>query len=139
VQKNPKPSNPGKPDRKYFVGMAIPAAAGVVASIVYYLDGEPLRLWVHMAAWLTLLASCAFLMVSAWRYPSFKEINLLRPRSSISYVVVAVVIYILWNFSQPALLALAMVYMSSGVFTRIGGMIRRRIRPRNPEPEHQVG
>ena len=142
VQKNPKPSNPGKPDRKYFVGMAIPAAAGVVAAIIYYLDGEPLRMWVHMIAWLLLLASCAFLMVSAWRYPSFKEINLLRPRSSISYVVVAVVIYILWNFSQPALLALSMVYMGSGIVTRIGGVIRRRIRPsqpRNPEPEHQVG
>ncbi len=142
VQKNPKPSNPGKPDRKYFVGMAIPAAAGVVAAIIYYLDGEPLRLWVHMIAWLLLLAACAFLMVSAWRYPSFKEINLLRPRSSISYVVVAVVIYILWNFSQPALLALSMVYMGSGIVTRIGGVIRRRIRPsppRNPEPEHQVG
>lgn len=142
VQKNPRPSNPGRSDRKYFVGMAIPAAAGVVASIIYYLDGDPLRIWVHMAAWLGLLASCAFLMVSAWRYPSFKEINLLRPRSSISYVVVAVVIYIFWNFSQPALLALSMVYMGSGILIRMGGIIRRRIRPSqpsNPEPEHQVG
>jgi CDP-diacylglycerol---serine O-phosphatidyltransferase len=143
VQKNPKPSNPGRPDRKYFVGMAIPAAAGVVAAIVYYLEGDPLRLWVHMVAWLSLLATCAFLMVSAWRYPSFKEINLLRPRSSISFVVVAVVIYILWHFSHPALLALSMVYMASGIAIRLGGIIRRRIRPSqpppNPEPEHQVG
>ena len=142
VQKNPTPSNPGRADRKYFVGMAIPAAAGVVASIIYYLDGEPLRLWVHMIAWLALLASCAFLMVSAWRYPSFKEINLLRPRSSISYVVVAVVLYILWNFSQPALLALSVVYMGSGIMIRLGGLLRRRIRssrPPNPEPERQVG
>jgi CDP-diacylglycerol--serine O-phosphatidyltransferase len=143
VQHNPKPSNPGRPDRKYFVGMAIPAAAGVVAAIVYYLDGEPLRNWVHMVAWLAILASCAFLMVSTWRYPSFKEINLLRPRSSISYVVVAAVIYVLWNFSQSALLALALVYMGSGIVIRIAGAVRRRIRPAqtppNPEPEHQVG
>src|ERR1051326_1596774 len=30
IQKNPAPSNPGKPGRKYFVGMPIPAGAGVV-------------------------------------------------------------------------------------------------------------
>ena len=28
VQKNPVPKNPGRPDRKYFVGLPIPAAAG---------------------------------------------------------------------------------------------------------------
>src|SRR5579862_5509700 len=28
IQKNPVPKNPGRPDRKYFVGLPIPAAAG---------------------------------------------------------------------------------------------------------------
>ncbi len=134
VQKNPKPSNPGRPDRKYFVGMAIPAAAGVLASIIYYVDGEPLRLWPQMMAWVALLAAEAFLMVSTWRYPSFKDINLLRPRSPFSFVAVAVVLYLLWNFSQPALLGLSIVYMSSGIVIRVGGFIRRRIRPTAPPP-----
>ena len=31
VQKNPIPKNPGNPHRKYFVGLPIPAAAGMVA------------------------------------------------------------------------------------------------------------
>ena len=35
VQRNPIPKNPGKPDRKYFVGLPIPAAAGMVAAVVY--------------------------------------------------------------------------------------------------------
>ena len=35
IQKNPIPKNPGRPDRKYFVGLPIPAAAGLVASTVY--------------------------------------------------------------------------------------------------------
>jgi CDP-diacylglycerol---serine O-phosphatidyltransferase len=132
VQKNPRPSNPGRPDRKYFVGMAIPAAAGVVASIVYYSDGVPLRFWLHTVVWVALLALQAFLMVSTWRYPSFKDINLLRPRSSFSFVIVAVVLYLIWNFSQPALLAMAIVYMLSGIVIRVGGAIRRRIRPASP-------
>ena len=134
VQKNPKPSNPGRPDRKYFVGMAIPAAAGVVASIIYFLDGEPLRMWVHMLGWVALLALQAFLMVSTWRYPSFKDINLLRPRTPLSFLVVAIVLYLIWNFSQPALLAMSVVYMSSGIVIRIGGMIRRKLRPSPPPP-----
>ncbi len=29
---NPQPRNPGRPGRKYFVGMPIPAGAGVIAS-----------------------------------------------------------------------------------------------------------
>src|SRR5438128_8045436 len=32
---NPQPSNPGRPGKKYFVGMPVPARAGVVASIVH--------------------------------------------------------------------------------------------------------
>src|SRR5581483_6435733 len=32
ITSNPQPSNPGRPDRKYFVGMPIPAGAGVVAA-----------------------------------------------------------------------------------------------------------
>ena len=40
IQKNPVPKNPGRPDRKYFVGLPIPAAAAVVASVVYAADSD---------------------------------------------------------------------------------------------------
>jgi CDP-diacylglycerol--serine O-phosphatidyltransferase len=36
IQKNPVPKNPGRPDRKYFVGLPIPAAAGFVAAVVHF-------------------------------------------------------------------------------------------------------
>src|SRR3989441_6392287 len=39
---NPQPSNPGRPGKKYFVGMPIPASAGVVAAMVHFQHGEPL-------------------------------------------------------------------------------------------------
>src|SRR5215467_11883726 len=35
IQINPQPSNPGRPGRKYFVGMPIPAGAGVVAATIH--------------------------------------------------------------------------------------------------------
>ena len=44
IQKNPVPKNPGRPDRKYFVGLPTPAAAAMVAAVVYAADAEPLTL-----------------------------------------------------------------------------------------------
>src|SRR5215470_11452920 len=76
IQVNPQPSNPGRPGKKYFVGMPIPAAAGVVASSVHLLDGEPIQSWWLAAVWLGLLIAAGFLMVSTWRFYSFKDLNL---------------------------------------------------------------
>jgi CDP-diacylglycerol--serine O-phosphatidyltransferase len=84
----------------------------------------------------------AFLMVSTWRYPSFKEINLLRPRSPWTFVVAGSLIFLIWNFPQPVLLAISVCYMMSGIIIRVGGIIRRKINPhRDPHPppqEHPV-
>src|SRR6266853_5735130 len=35
ITDNPQPSNPGRPGKKYFVGMPIPAGAGVIAAVVH--------------------------------------------------------------------------------------------------------
>jgi CDP-diacylglycerol--serine O-phosphatidyltransferase len=145
IQKNPKPTNPGRPDRKYFVGLPIPSAAALVASVVYAFDSTPLQWWVYSVLWLALLALLSFLMVSTWRYPSFKDINLLQPRSPLSFVVIGSLIYLIWNFSQPVLLALSVCYVSSGIIIRVGGGLRRRLRAirhhrEHPQkPEQQLG
>src|SRR5689334_16669092 len=76
VQTNPVPKNPGRPDRKYFVGLPIPAGAAMVASVVYAADCVPLQWWFLSLLWLGLLGLLSFLMVSTWRYPSFKQISL---------------------------------------------------------------
>lgn len=138
IQKNPVPKNPGAPDKKYFVGLPIPAAAGVVASVVYATGSTPLTSALWSTAWVSLLAVLAFLMVSTWRYWSFKELNMLRPRSPMMLVVMGAVIFGIWNWSQPVLLLMASTYMLSGVITRVAGLIRRVLRP-SPKVETQVG
>lgn len=140
VQTNPIPKNPGRPDRKYFVGLPIPAAAGMVAAVVYAADCVPLQWWILSALWLALLALLSFLMVSTWRYPSFKEISLTGPRSPLTVILFGALIYLIWNYSQPVLLALAILYVSTGIIIRAGGVIRRRFRPHQPppQPEHQA-
>lgn len=139
IQKNPVPSNPGRPDRKYFVGLPIPSAAGMVAAVVYASESEPLHNWIVSVAWLCLLALLSFLMVSTWRYPSFKDLNLTKPRSPLMFVLLGSLIYLILNFSQPVLLAMASCYVGSGIAIRLGGILRRKLRQPPTHPEHQVG
>lgn len=140
IQKNPVPKNPGSPNRKYFVGLPIPASAGMVAAVVYAFGSYPVTEPYGATAWLALLGLLSFLMVSTWRYWSFKELNLMRPRSPIMLVLMAASIYAIWNWSQPVLLILASTYVASGIIIRAGGIIRRHFRktPRTA-PETQIG
>jgi CDP-diacylglycerol--serine O-phosphatidyltransferase len=128
VQKNPIPKNPGKPHRKYFVGLPIPAAAGMVCAVVFAFDGRPLAWWPLSVAWLALLLLLGFLMVCTWRYYSFKGINLSKPYTPLLFVLLGGLIYGIWNWPQPVLLGMAIAYVASGIAIRIGGIVRRRLR-----------
>lgn len=143
IQKNPIPKNPGRPDRKYFVGLPIPAAAGMVAAVVYAFDSEPLTWWPLCVAWLALLLLLGFLMVSTWRYYSFKGINLNKAYSPFLLILLGVLIYAIWNYAQVVLLAMAVAYVGSGIVIRVGGIIRRHLRHAPPGVplgrEHPVG
>ena len=68
IQINPQPSNPGRPDRKYFVGMPIPAGAGSIAAVVHLVNGNPVLIWWFSVGWSVYLFGIAFLMVSTWRF-----------------------------------------------------------------------
>jgi CDP-diacylglycerol--serine O-phosphatidyltransferase len=139
IQKNPVLKNPGRPDRKYFAGLPIPAAAGALASVVYAADGSPIEWWIISVFWLALAGLLAFLMVSTWRYPSFKDLNLASPRSPLILILIGGLIILIWNFSQPVLLGLSACYVGSGILIRAAGIIRRRFKPSPRAPEHQVG
>src|SRR5689334_19106780 len=143
IQKNPIPKNPGRPDRKYFVGLPIPAAAAMVAAVVFAADAEPIHWWPLSVAWLALLLLLGFLMVSTWRYYSFKGLNLdlSRPHTSLLIIVLGAFIFAIRNWPEPVLLAMATCYVGSGIVIRLGGIIRRRMRhtPPPPAPEHQIG
>lgn len=147
IQKNPVLRNPGRPDRKYFAGLPIPAAAATVAGIVYGSGSMPLHWWVFSAGWVALLAVLSFLMVSTWRYPSFKDIDLLRPRSPLTFLLLASLIALIVNFLRLALLTLPACYVATGIVIRVAGIMRRRFRPRAAEsgdrakalPERKIG
>ena len=138
MQVNPIPKNPGRPDRKYFVGLPIPAAAAMVGAVVWASDSQPLRWWPLSVVWLGLLALLGFLMVSTWRYYSFKGISFSKAYSPLIIILVGAFIYGVANYAQLLFLALATAYVASGIVIRIGGVLRRRLKSTPPAPEIKI-
>ncbi|HEX4167128.1 MAG TPA: CDP-diacylglycerol--serine O-phosphatidyltransferase [Bryobacteraceae bacterium] len=140
VQTNPVPKNPGRPDRKYFVGMPSPAAAGLIAAIVFF-DPSPVRSLWFSVVWLSLVALAALLMVSTWRYPSFKQVSIAKPRTPLIVLVVGVAAFLIWEWAPPFLLASAVTYAMTGIVIRVGGFVRRhrKVRTNSAYVEHQIG
>ncbi|MGA8742360.1 MAG: phosphatidylcholine/phosphatidylserine synthase [Terracidiphilus sp.] len=129
ISHDPQPRNPGRPDRKYFVGMPIPAAAGLLAATVHFFYGIPVQAWWIAIPWLLLVGLVGFLMVSTWRFWSGKEIDLSRSHPFRLIFVMAIVLYIMIRFSQVVLFAIALIYMFSGIWARTAyGWSRRRRR-----------
>lgn len=132
IQTNPQPSNPGRPGKKYFVGMPIPAGAGVIAAVVHFSDGAPLVSWWTAVTWILMVIAVGYLMVSTWRFYSFKDIDF-RSRQPFRLVILLGGLFaLIWFFSQQMLFALALLYMASGVFWRLQWLFRRHQSPSPP-------
>jgi CDP-diacylglycerol---serine O-phosphatidyltransferase len=132
IAKNPVPSNPGRPGKKYFVGMPIPAGAGVIAAIVHYSGGSPVNSWWTAMSWLLMVVVVGYLMVSTWRFYSFKDIDFHSRRPFRLIVIFGIVGASIWFFSRPALFAIAILYMASGVLWRLQWIFRRKTPPAPP-------
>src|ERR1700679_1029788 len=132
ITSNPQPSNPGRPGKKYFVGMPIPAGAGVIAAWVHFQSGVPLESWYTAITWLAMVAAVGYLMVSTWRFYSFKDIDFRSRRPFRLIVLLAILIASIWYFSRPALFAIAILYMASGVLWRLQWIFHRRTPPAPP-------
>jgi CDP-diacylglycerol--serine O-phosphatidyltransferase len=116
---NPQPRNPGRPGHKYFVGMPIPAGAGVIASIIHFRDGVPIdNEWVALG-WLCLIILTGFLMVSSWRFWSGKEIGLGNKQPFQMVAIIAVLGVLVALYSEWMLIFIAIGYLISGVVARL--------------------
>lgn len=128
------PSNPGRAGKRYFVGMPIPAAAGVVAAVVHFFSspalgiGLPVTAWQPAVAWLALVLLLSYCMVSTWRFYSFKDIDLRRRHPFVVTVGLAALLAAIWLFSEEALLVLALTYLGFAVAWRLSHHWRR-VRP----------
>lgn len=132
ITTNAQPSNPGRPGKKYFVGMPIPAGAGVIAAMVHFSGGDPIFSWYTALTWVAMITAVGYLMVSTWRFYSFKDIDFDSRHPFRLIVLLAVVFGSLWFFSRQVLFGIALLYTFSGVLWRLQWIFRRR--RRDPPP-----
>lgn len=118
VTVNPQPRNPGRPDRKYFVGMPIPAGAGVIAAVVHCYKTPVMNVWISLL-WSGLILFTGFLMVSSWRFWSGKEIDTTNRRPVRLVLIVVAVGALIAVMSEVSLILIALGYLVSGVVARV--------------------
>ena len=131
---DPQPRNPGKPGRKYFVGMPIPAGAGVLAALIHFRHGVPIaNPWISLT-WLALILLTAYLMVSNWRFWSAKQVSSGDKHPARGFTLIAATgAAIAWN-SEWMLMILAYTYLIYGIMTRLA-YSWRSMRHRRSEPD----
>ena len=114
----------GVTDRRYFVGLPTPAAAGIVASTALLLEGTEIGRW-QAAAISVGTVVVALLMVSTFRYYSFKEVDFARRRPAQVLVLVVLGVLIVATHPQWFLFILFSLYLLSGPTRPV--WVRRRL------------
>ena len=100
--------------KRFFVGLPCPTAAALVAAFVWFSSDLELAGLGGLALAFMITLTAGVLMVSRFRYYSFKEVSPGR-RISFAYLIGIVLIFILISLDPPSvLLILFAVYASSG-------------------------
>ena len=120
-----------KVDKKSFVGLPIPAAAGLLAAIVHFspaplISKNPEQSVNYGFLMMILVAALSALMVSTFRYTSFKSVGQSRRSTRFALVALAAFVMLVWLFSREVLLIGAIAYVSHGVLLYLASLFRRK-------------
>jgi CDP-diacylglycerol---serine O-phosphatidyltransferase len=121
-----------KVDKKNFIGLPIPAAAGLIAAIVHFAPqpivsrGENLAT-VYNILLMFLIGGLGLLMVSTLRYTSFKAAGAGK-RNGYLILIIAAIGMLFWLYSKYVMLAFGIVYVSHGIIWHFLGLLRPQSR-----------
>ncbi len=116
---NPLLYRDDKETSKDFIGLPVPAAAGTVAALVFFLvqlveSDKSLNRWALTLPFLMLLI--AFLMVSKVRYPSGKKLDLQTTTQMGHFILFLVVVGLIVVLKEIAMLLITLGYIFYGLF-----------------------
>ena len=118
----------GIEDKRYFQGLPSPAAAALIAGMVWtkeIIGITDYDQYLTLVSWI-IMVSAGVLMVSNVRYYSFKEINL-KGRSSFKLLLIAtLIIVMIMLFPSAILFIFFFVYTLSGLIITIIDVRKRR-------------
>ena len=119
-----------KVDKKSFVGLPIPVAGGLIASLVHfspwpltYFGPEKARLYSGLL--MVLVGFLSLMMVSTLRFSSFKTVGT-RSRSMRTIILTLSVGMLIFVYSQYVLLGIVITYILHGLLSRVAGIFWRR-------------
>jgi len=125
-------------DARWFVGLPTPAAAAAICSILFFApdkEWKPYMVGLLMVA----LIGVGLLMVSTFRYHSFKKIDLRQRWSYRAIVPIAAVVLVTAIHPRAFFLAVAVLYTLSGPVGWAWGRLRRSVGPRRGAEAEGVG
>ena len=117
-------------DSRWFVGLPCPAAAGAICSLLFFAPDSQWRVWMQVLV-ATALLLVGSLMVSTFRYTSFKKLDLRKRWSFRALVPIAAIILVVRFIPRAVFLTLAVLYTLSGPF----GYLVSRFRHGSARPE----
>ena len=120
----------GVADKRYFQGLPSPAAAGVIASMIWLkiwtfasFDSDVISLGYYLGAGITIL--CSLLMVSNLRYYSFKELD--SKKASFRFLLIVIMSLIILVYKPNIILFTGFfIYLLSGPVITILGLNKKR-------------
>ena len=121
-----------KVDKKNFVGLPIPPAGGLLASLVHFAPA-PLSSYGNVPshyyayALLALIAVLSVLMVSTVKYTSMKSSASGR-HGFVLVLAIAACAFLVWQYSQYALLGIAGIYVAHGIIWWVCRLIYSKFR-----------
>jgi len=128
-----------KVDKKSFVGLPIPVAGGLIAALVHF-SPVPIisfgaeRAQVYAVLMMLLVGFLSLMMVSTWRFSSFKTVGT-RRGSMRTIMLVLCVGVLIFLYSRYVLLAIVVSYILYGLLSRMIGIFWRRSDATEPKIE----
>jgi CDP-diacylglycerol---serine O-phosphatidyltransferase len=117
-------------DKKSFVGLPIPMAGGLIASLVHFapepivsLPGESARIYAPLL--MVLVGFLSILMVSTLRFSSLKSLGT-QSRSMRTIIFVLAVGMLIFLYSRYVLLGIVVAYILHGLLSKVFSLFFRR-------------
>jgi CDP-diacylglycerol--serine O-phosphatidyltransferase len=118
----------------YFIGLPIPAAGGILATLALFHNE------LHVSLLLISSLVLSFLMISNTKYPNFKKLGLPKAAKWAVPLVVAGAAILAYLFQQAipkVILALLLIYALWGLKKNVERLVARRLRHRRSEDRHE--
>ncbi len=113
-------------DKRYFQGLASPAAAALVAGYIWMLEEHQISGVAATYGLLVITGLSGLLMVSNIRYHSFKELNFTGKVPFVVAVIVMLVLALVYVAPPVVLFFICLLYAASGIVLTISLLRRSR-------------